>query len=127
MNISLFQSNLDDLSSRIGQEVIEIGDLHLLSLFQTIAWVRHELSSKPFFVFQDTMTFFDLLGTCNLSDGDFFDSQHKASRTNFNKNLAARCAASFSLELSTRFGQVEHSTSSSYLASPHPLHSIHAY
>ena len=69
--INLLRSNLDDLSSRIGQEVIEIGGVQFQSLAQTIAWVRRELPSNAYFVFQDMMTLFDLLGTTNLSYNDF--------------------------------------------------------
>ena len=126
-DLVLIRSNLDDLSSRIGQEVIEIGGVQFQSLSQTIAWVRQELPSNAYFVFQDVMTLLDLLGTSNLSDNDFLDGQYKATRANFVNDSAARCAASFGRELPTLFGRVEPSSFNGQLASTHPLPSIHAY
>ena len=70
-DITLLRSTLDNLSSRIEQEVIEIGGVQCQSLSQTIAWVRQELPSNAYFVFQDIMTLMDLLGTSNLSYNDF--------------------------------------------------------
>ena len=69
----------------------------------------------------------DLIGTSNLSDGDFLDGQYKASRANYVNDSAARCSPSFGRELPTSFGRVEPSSVGGHLTSTHPLPSIHDY
>ena len=125
--LSLVRSSVSDLTSRVGQDAIEIGGVHFQSLSQTIAWVRTSLPSNAYFVFQDIMTLLDLIGTSNLSDNDFLDGQYKANRANFVNASAARCAASFGRGFSTLFGRVEPSSSGGQLASTHPLPSINNY
>ena len=74
------------------------------------------------------MTLLDMIGTSNFSDGDFLDSQYKASRANFVNDSAARCVASFEQKFPTLFGRVEPSSVGGQLfASTHPVHLIHDY
>ena len=101
--------------------------MHFQSLAHTTSWVKNELPSNPYFVFQDVTTLLDLIGTSNLSYGDFIDGQYNASRANNVNDSAARCAASFGRELPTLFGRVEHFSAGNHLASTHPLPSIHDY
>ena len=50
--LSLVRSSVSDLTSRVGQDAIEIGGVHFQSLSQTIAWVRTSLPSNAYFVFR---------------------------------------------------------------------------
>ena len=106
---------------------MEIRGVHFKSLAHTTAWVRSELPSNAHFVFQDVITLLDLIGTSNLSDGEFLVGQYKASRANYVNNSAARCAASFGRELRSLFRRVEPSSVGGHLTSTHPLPSIHHY
>ena len=71
--LSLVKSNIINLTSRFGQDAIEIGGVQFQSLSQTIAWVRSDLPSNCYSVFQDIMTLLDLIGTSNFSHSDFLD------------------------------------------------------
>ena len=123
----MVRSTILDLTSRIDHDVVEIVGVYFQSLARTTSWVKNELSSNAYFVFQDVITLLDLIGTSNLSDGSFLDGQYKTSRANYVNDSVARCAASFGRELPTLFGRVEPSSASGYLASTYPLPSIHDY
>ena len=97
------------------------------SLSQTIAWMRSDLPSNYYFVFQDIMTLLDLIGTSNLSDSNFFNRQYKTSQANFDNDSTAWVAASFGRKFPTLSGRVEPSSIGGQLASTHPLPSINHY
>ena len=99
--LALVRSTILDLTSRIDHDVVEIVGVYFQSLARTTSWVKNELSSNAYFVFQDVITLLDLIGTSNLSDGSFLDGQYKASRANYVNDSVARCAASFGRELQT--------------------------
>ena len=56
----------------MGYEAVEIGGIQFQSLRQTIGWVRDELPSFAYFVFQDTVTLLDMIASTNRSDDDFW-------------------------------------------------------
>ena len=73
VKLNLVRSAIIDLKSTIGQYAVEIGGAHFQFLSQTTVWVRNELPSNAYFVFQDVIILLDLIGTSNLSDRDFLD------------------------------------------------------
>ena len=73
VELNLVRSAIIDLKSTIGQYAVEIGGAHFQFLSQTTVWVRNELPSNAYFVFQDVIILLDLIGTSNLSDRDFLD------------------------------------------------------
>ena len=127
MDPDLIRSAILDLTSKIGQDALEIEGVHFQSLAKTTAWVRRELPSNSYFVFQDVTTLLDLIGTSNISNGEFLDGQYKTSRANYVNDSTACCAASFGRELPSLFGRVEPSSVGGHLVSTHPLPSIHDY
>ena len=116
-----------ELTTRMGNEAVEIGGIQFQSLHQTIAWVRDELPSFAYFVFQDTVTLLDMIGSTNRSDDDFLGGQFKASRANFVNDTAARSAASFDREIPTLFGRVEPTATGGEPVSTHPLPLLKLY
>ena len=123
--LSLVRSSILELTTKIGQDAVDIGDVHFQFLAHTAAWVKNKLSN---FFFKGVITLLDMIGTSNFSDGDFLDSQYKASRANFVNDSAARCVASFEQKFPTLFGRVEPSSNGGQLfASTHPVHLIHDY
>ena len=127
MDLNIIRSAILDLTSKIGQDALEIEGVHFQSLAKTTAWVRRELPSNSYFVFQDVTTLLDLIGTSNISNGEFLDGQYKASRASYVNDSAARYVASFGRELPSLFGRVGPSSVGGHLASTHPLASIHDY
>ena len=119
--------NILDLTSRIGQDVVETGDMHFQSLVQTTARSKNELSPNASFFFKDIITLLNQIGTSIFSDGYFLDGQYNDSQANFVNGSATRCEASFGRELPTLFGRVEPSSVGVQFAPTHPLPSIHDY
>ena len=87
--LSLIRSTILYLTSRIGQDTVEIGGVHFQSLAYTTSWAKNELSFNDYSVFQDVITLLDLIGNSNLSDNDFLDGKYKASRANYVNDLVA--------------------------------------
>ena len=125
--IASLRESHHELTTRMGYEAVEIGGIQFQSLRQTIGWVRDELPSFAYFVFQDTVTLLDMIGSTNRSDGDFLGGQFKASRANFVNDTATRSAASFDRELPTLFGRVEPTATGGKPVSTHPLPLLKLY
>ena len=77
--IASLRESHHELTTRMGYEAVEIGGIQFQSLRQTIGWVRDELPSLAYFVFQDTVTLFAMIGSINRSDDNVLGGQLKAS------------------------------------------------
>ena len=74
---------------------------------QTTAWVVTHLPSSGYFTFNDVITLIDALRSIHLSNRDFLEEKHHASRGKFDNEIAGRVSASFGQEFPTIFGRVE--------------------